>query len=137
MYSNMNFFILRKIFLGLWKQRALSSLIDWYNGNQSVPVLHAWIHRFSIYAVIIRPKKTTFSVPSSGQIWRPFEDGRIALDFPPGCFGEAANTSCNAKVKFCVHSIQLILISLTSLIESASSSYSILLEYPPLSRAPN
>ena len=77
---------------------ALLSLPDWYNENDYVPIIEGWINRFSMFAVVARPKRHSFIVPPSGLTWRPAEDGRISLAFPSGCFGENADTSCFVKV---------------------------------------
>ena len=50
-----------------------------------------------MFAVVVRPKSKEISVPSAGLIWRPVEDGRISLQFPPGCFPNDT-TNCTVKV---------------------------------------
>ena len=77
---------------------AFLSLPDWYNENDYVPIIEGWINRFSMFAAVVRPKRDSFSVPPSGLVWRPAEDGRISLAFPSGCFNENADTSCIVKV---------------------------------------
>jgi len=72
----------------------------WYNENDYVPIIEGWINRFSMFAVVARPKRHSFIVPPSGLTWRPAEDGRISLAFPSGCFGENADTSCFVKVVY-------------------------------------
>ena len=56
-----------------------------------------------MFAAVVRPKRNSFSVPPSGLIWRPAEDGRVSLAFPSGCFVKDADTSCIVKVNmfFC------------------------------------
>ena len=78
---------------------AFPSLPDWYNENDYVPIIEGWINRFSMFAAAVRPRRNSFSVPSSGLMWRPAEDGRISLVFPTSCFGENTNTNCAVKVK--------------------------------------
>ena len=76
---------------------SFSSISDWYDENEHVPIMLGWIKRFSMFAVVVRPKSKEISVPSAGLIWRPVEDGRISLQFPSGCF-QNDNTNCTVKV---------------------------------------
>ncbi|XP_065063384.1 uncharacterized protein LOC135689943 isoform X2 [Rhopilema esculentum] len=68
----------------------------WFERNDSLSVVCAWIKRFTLFCLVVRPKVYTLSVPVEGAIWKPAQDERISIQFKPGTFSKTAD--CQVKV---------------------------------------